>query len=66
MAGNASVVWQVPFKYMEALFEMQHPRQYRNTGAGTVSVNVHVSSRRYCRGQFNIYRMAITLPASES
>jgi hypothetical protein len=27
-AGNAFAVWQVPFKYMEALFEMQCPRQY--------------------------------------
>jgi hypothetical protein len=26
-AGNAFVVWQVPFKYMEALFGMQCPRQ---------------------------------------
>jgi hypothetical protein len=27
-AGNAFAVWQVPFKYMEALFEIQCPRQY--------------------------------------
>jgi hypothetical protein len=30
------------------------------------TVNVHVSSRRYCRGHFSIYRIATSLPANES
>jgi hypothetical protein len=34
-AHNASVVWQVPFKNMEALFGMQCPRHYRVRGIAT-------------------------------
>jgi hypothetical protein len=33
--------------------------------ADSVFVNVHVSSRMYCRGHFSIYRIATSLPANE-
>jgi hypothetical protein len=70
IAGIASVVWQVSFKYMAALFGIAMSalkpdifttgvpwttiKRVRGHARGHSSTNVYVSFRRFCRGRFEL------------
>jgi len=69
--GNASVLWQVTFKYNAALTRMHWRWLCRSHARGKVAVmtaaknargnaskNEHVDSWMHCRGRFSIFRTA--------
>jgi hypothetical protein len=45
-AGNAFAVWQVPFKYIKALFEMQCPRQLLRASPRTIFAGLTAKRQR--------------------